>query len=53
MMKWEAGFQRLLDYVNEHGDAKVERPYEIDGYPLGTWAMTQRQQFRKGKLSQA
>ena len=31
--KWEAGFQRLLDYVNEHGDAKVERPYEIDGYP--------------------
>jgi len=49
--KWEAGFQRLLDFVQEHGDAKVLRSYEVEGYPLGSWVMTQRQEFRKGTLS--
>ncbi len=33
------------------GDAKVERPYIVDDFPLGTWAMTQRLEFKKGKLS--
>ena len=50
--KWEAAFQRLIDYVKEHGDASVERSYVVDGYPLGSWAMTQRQEFRRGKLTQ-
>ncbi|HEY1840169.1 MAG TPA: Helicase associated domain protein, partial [Mycobacterium sp.] len=51
-VKWEAGFQRMLDYVSEHGDAKVERPYVVDdGYPLGSWVGTQRQQFKIGILA--
>jgi superfamily II DNA or RNA helicase len=50
-VKWETAFQHLIAYVNEHGDAKVERPCVVDGYPLGTWAMTQRLAFKKGKLA--
>ena len=49
--KWEAGFQRLLDYVNENGTAAVPRPYVVEGYPLGAWVMTKRQEFKKGTLS--
>jgi superfamily II DNA or RNA helicase len=43
--KWEAGFQRLLDYVKENGTAAVPRLYVVDGYPLGSWVMTKRQEF--------
>jgi superfamily II DNA or RNA helicase len=50
-MKWETGFRHLLAYVKEHGDAKVERSYVVAGYPLGTWAMTQRMEFKKGRLA--
>jgi hypothetical protein len=50
--KWEAGFQRLLDYVKENGTAAVPRPYVVEGYPLGSWVMTKRQEFKKGTLSQ-
>ena len=50
--KWEAGFQRLLDYVKENGTAAVPRPCVVEGYPLGAWVMTKRQEFKKGTLSQ-
>ena len=49
--KWEASFQRLLDYVKENGTAAVPRPYVVEGYPLGAWVMTKRQEFKKGTLS--
>jgi hypothetical protein len=49
--RWEAGFQRLLDYVQENGTAAVPRPYVVEGYPLGVWVMTKRQEFKKGTLS--
>ncbi|CAA0096105.1 UvrABC system protein B [Mycolicibacterium vanbaalenii] len=49
--RWEGGFRRMLDYVREFGDAKVERGYQVDGFPLGAWAMTQRGEFKKGSLS--
>jgi superfamily II DNA or RNA helicase len=51
-VKWETAFQHLIAYVKEHGDAKVERAYVVDGFPLGTWAMTQRLEFKKGKLAE-
>jgi superfamily II DNA or RNA helicase len=51
--KWETGFQRLLEYVEEYGNSKVERPYVVDGYPLGAWAGTQRQDLKNGRLSQS
>lgn len=50
--KWEIGYRRLCDYVAEHGHARVERPYVADGYPLGSWAMTQRQEHKSGKLTE-
>ena len=49
--KWEEGFRRLLDYVKENGTAAVPRPYVVEGYPLGAWVMTKRQEFKKGTLS--
>ena len=52
-VKWEKAFQHLVDYVKKHGNAKVERSYTtMDGYPLGTWAMTQRLEFKKKKLTE-
>ncbi|MCU1701342.1 MAG: putative helicase [Mycobacterium sp.] len=50
-VRWEKAFQLLLSYVEEHGNAKVDRSCLIDGYPLGTWAMTQRLDFKKGRLA--
>ncbi|MET4432085.1 Helicase associated domain protein [Mycolicibacterium sp. 624] len=50
-VKWESGFQHLLDFMNEYGHAKVERAYVIEEFPLGTWAMTQRLDFKKGRLA--
>ncbi len=49
--KWEEGFRLLLDYVKENGTAAVPRPCVVDGYPLGSWVMTKRQEFKKGTLS--
>jgi hypothetical protein len=49
-VRWEKAFQLLLNYVEEHGNAKVDRSCVIDGYPLGTWAMTQRLEFKRGRL---
>ena len=37
--KWEEGFERLLDYVERHGDARVAKSYIVDGYPLGAWSV--------------
>ena len=50
-VKWEKAYKYLAAYVEQHGDARVERAYVVDGYPLGTWAMTQRLEFKKGKLA--
>lgn len=49
--KWEEGFQHLLDYVTAMGTAAVPRHYMVDDYPLGSWVMTKRQEFKKGTLS--
>ncbi|MDA0251679.1 MAG: Helicase associated domain protein [Actinomycetota bacterium] len=49
--KWEFGFQQLLAYVRDCGDAKVERSHTVGDFPLGTWAMTQRLEFKRGQLS--
>lgn len=49
--RWEEGFQRMVDYVNENGDSLIPQSYVIEGYPLGSWAMTQRQHCKKGTLA--
>ena len=40
--RWEAGFQRLDEYVEEHGNARVPQSYVVDGYALGKWLSVQR-----------
>ena len=48
--QWEAGFRRLLDYVEQHGDARVPRSYALDGHRLGNWITEQRGSYAKGRL---
>ena len=49
---WEAGYGRLLRYVEQHGTSRVERSYvEDDGYRLGEWVKSQRDNRRAGVLS--
>lgn len=48
--QWEDGFRRLLQYVKDHGDARVSRDYTVDGYPLGEWVKVQRGSHAKGTL---
>ncbi len=48
--KWEEGFSQLLRYVKRHADARVPVSYMVDGYPVGRWVATQRQNHRKGTL---
>jgi len=40
--KWEKGFQRLVEYVAQHGSASVPKEYVVDGYRLGSWITSQR-----------
>jgi len=41
--QWDEGFQRLKQYVNENGSARVPQRFKTkDGFCLGTWVGTQR-----------
>jgi superfamily II DNA or RNA helicase len=40
--KWEAGFRRLQEYIEEHGHAQVPQSYVVHGYALGKWLSVQR-----------
>lgn len=42
---WEEGFNRLVAYVDEHGDARVPRDCTVDGYKLGQWVVVQRVRY--------
>ena len=48
VVPWETRFDELVQYKAEHGDCNVPRSQG----QLGWWAVTQRQSYRKGKLSQ-
>lgn len=49
--RWEAGFDHLLKYVAQHGDAVVPMSYEAaDGYRLGAWVGQQRLKYGKKSL---
>ena len=47
---WEAGLRSLLSYLDEHGSARVPVKYHHDGFPLGSWANTQRKRYRTNRL---
>jgi superfamily II DNA or RNA helicase len=42
---WEDGFRHLSDYAKEHGSAQPPSRYVIDGFKLGIWVNTQRQNW--------
>jgi superfamily II DNA or RNA helicase len=48
---WEEGYSRLVEYVGEHGHARVPRPVTVDGYRLGQWVGVQRGDFANGSLN--
>jgi superfamily II DNA or RNA helicase len=48
--KWEQGFQRLREYVDEHGDTTMPTSYVVDGYRLGGWVAAQRSNYTKGVI---
>jgi hypothetical protein len=47
---WEAGLRSLLSYLAEHGSARVPVKCHHDGFPLGSWANTQRKRYRTDRL---
>ncbi|MBI5674921.1 MAG: Helicase associated domain protein [Nitrospirae bacterium] len=48
---FEKGFQETLRYKEQTGDANTPQRYKTpDGYALGSWQDTQRQNFKNGKL---
>jgi superfamily II DNA or RNA helicase len=49
--RWNTGLQLLIAYIAENGHSLVPQDLVVGGFPLGSWAMTQRQQFRTGRLS--
>jgi hypothetical protein len=49
--RWEEWYAKLLQYVEEHGDARVQVSYTISGHRLGSWASAQRGNYAKGCLS--
>ena len=48
--QWEKGFDRLLRYVKQNGDALVPEAYTVGGYSLGGWVKTQRGSYARGTL---
>jgi Helicase associated domain len=46
--QWEDGYVRLLEYVDRHGDARVPRAHEVDGYRLGAWVNNTRNRRANG-----
>ena len=49
--QWEEGFNRLLNYVDNTGHARVPSLYkDTDGYKLGGWVVTQRHRRNKGRM---
>lgn len=47
---WDDGFRHLRQFVDQHGHARVSRPYVVDGFPLGEWVKTQRNLDRRRDL---
>jgi superfamily II DNA or RNA helicase len=48
---WQSGYRLLRSFVDRTGHAQVPQPHLEGGFLLGAWVNTQRQLFKKGKLS--
>jgi hypothetical protein len=48
--QWEEGFHRTLDYVDRHAHARALRSCTVDGFRLGAWINSQRNNYSNGTL---
>jgi hypothetical protein len=49
---WDKVYELLKEHCKKEGSARVYQHYRSeDGYALGTWVRTQRQNYKFGKLS--
>ena len=48
--QWEYGFNELVKYATEHGDALVPVAHRAAGYKLGGWVNTQRLAYFDGTM---
>lgn len=48
---FDLGFGNLLAYVNREGHAMVPTTHVENGFPLGIWASSRRQEYKNGRLS--
>ncbi|MDV3136820.1 Helicase associated domain protein, partial [Mycobacterium sp. 29Ha] len=50
---WDKHYRELLDYVAEHGTARIHQSYKLrDGFRIGGWVQKQRNKYAAGKLSE-
>lgn len=50
--EWHDSYDRLQRYKEKHGHCRVPQSFEMrDGFKLGSWVMRQRQECKKGALS--
>ena len=48
---WNGYYALLLKYKKEHGNIQIKATYETeDGFRIGYWLNTQRQQKKRGNL---
>ena len=47
---WEFWYGLLVRYMEQNGHVNVRQSESFDGHPLGRWAGTQRQLYRRGAL---
>lgn len=50
MLKWEAMYQKLIEFKSKFGHVNVSSRYEDK--ELANWVRTQRKAYKAGKLSQ-
>ncbi len=48
---WTQGFQRLLEYVKDHGEIPTGSIVLEDGYKLGDWVQNKRTLYNRGTLN--
>lgn len=48
---WSQRIALIQRYVDEHGTAAVPRGYMIDGFPLGSWVDSRRNEHKKGLVT--
>lgn len=49
---WEIHYKQLEEYYKEYGHSDIPARHKHKGFALGTWAVAQRTEFRKNRLSE-